>query len=181
MKTIIVMFLLYLNIFAAVKISISDNPPEDTTKYNFMPEKPLALDSLLIIKTDYFKDSAKYSDFKSIAINSGAVKICANDSCNKEKQITIPAGLLISDRTAYELACYRIAMTDVNRRLLIAKEILYHYDKNIKQAQLIYNYQIEDLRQQAKRSWFEQNIKYIAFITGLVTAIATEFAVMRVK
>lgn len=158
----------------------SINKNQSEILYNFMPEKSFVMDSLLIPIAN-FKDSLKYDDFKSISINSGTGMICDNDSCSKEKSIKLPAGILISDRTAVELTNNRIGINDANRRFIIAKELFNNYEKNVKVAEKLYDNRIQDLEKQAKRSWLERNIQYFGVLGGIAITLLTEFAVIKIS
>jgi len=147
--------------------------------YGFMPDSMHIMDSLLTTVSEA-PDLKDYDDFKSVDINGGTGNVCVDDECDSVTQISLQRGILVSDRTAYELAYNRIAITDVNRRLVIANELFTEYYKQIKIAENLYDKRIQYLEKACERSWFEQNSIYFGFLAGIITTVAIQYAVIEV-
>lgn len=171
----LILLLLVLSLIGCQSVVLKTQP----LVYQFMPDSINVLNDLLDTISQP-KDTMKYDDFKTIGINNGKGEICVDDSCDTTKIVTLPAGLLISDRKAYKFKYYEIKVDNVNKRLIITKDLLTSYYKQIKLAQQIYNDRILELEKQNQRSWFERNASYIGFAAGVVATIAVEYIAVRV-
>jgi len=152
---------------------------EDPIVYGFMPDSMTAMRPLL----DTIKQAdslSKYDDFKSIGINGGAGYTCEDDNCKLKTNVTLPAGILVSDRSYYEWTYGKKAIVDVNRRLVIAKELYNSYDKQVKVAEKLYDKRIQKLEADCERSWFEKNMIYFGFAGGIILTILVEYATLQV-
>lgn len=135
---------------------------------SFMP-KYLDFDSLRI---DLPKEPSEILDpnlpyFKQFPLDSG--KICPKN------------GILISDKTAAEYVFYKLGYQRLGMELKMAKYLLKEYYEKSLSVEKTYQDRIKSLEKENKRSWLEKNQGYIGFIFGIVTAILTEWAVLRVK
>lgn len=155
---------------------LSENP----LGYSFMP-KYLNLDSVgpkipsdpsLVIDTSF-------SDYKSIPVKLGVYFL--KNTQGKLDSVTFPAGVLFSEKkTAYYLfyeAEYKRMKTQLFYSDYLNKT---YYDKSLA-AEKLYQDEILRLRKEAKRSWLEQNIGYIGFSAGILSAIFTEVAVIKLS
>jgi len=148
--------------------------------YSFMP-KYLSLDSIgpkipsdpsLVIDTSF-------EDYKAIPIKLGVYAL--KNSQGKVDSITLPRGVLFSEKkTAYYLfyeAEYKRMKTQLYYSDYLAKT---YYDKSLA-AEKLYQDEIIRLRKEAERSWLEKNIGYLGFASGILTAILTEVAVIKLS
>jgi len=165
LKLIILLFC--CSLFARDKEEVENN------LYNFMPESLHIMDTLLSIIPD-IKDSEKYNDFKSLSINYGTGIVCYDDSCIDKDTIDIPAGLVISDKKAYEYLYNKGKIEITNRKLIVAKELFREYDKNVRTANVLYNKELQRLQKSNRRSWWEKNNIYVGFVIGVAVTIAIE-------
>lgn len=146
---------------------------EDSLLYSFMPDSMSAMRPLLdTVKTS--PNLMKYDDFKSIAIDGATAYVCDNDDCKNKTSLTLPAGILVSDRTAFELAYNRTAIQNVNQRLIVAQELFENYNTQVKTAEKLYDKKLQQLDKASQRSWFEKNAAYLGFVAGVVVAILLE-------
>ncbi len=121
------------------------------------------------------KNLEQYDDFKSISIDGGKGYQCKDDNCKDTlMKITLPAGILMSDRKAYLFTYYEKMIEDANRRFIIAKEVNDAHKRQFNVLSNYYDKRIQELEKQNKRSWFERNNIYIGFVIGIATAIAIE-------
>lgn len=132
---------------------------------SFMP-KPFNFDSTVILP----KDPSEVIDatlpyFKQIVVDSG--KICPKN------------GILISDKTAAEYVFYKAGYTRQDKEMKIAKYLLNEYYTQSIAAEKTYLKQIDLLRKESKRNWFEKNAIYFGFVCGIATAILTENFVIK--
>jgi hypothetical protein len=109
----------------------------------------------------------KLPDFQSMTVDSG--------------RIATKNGILISTKKAAMYVFY-----DANYKMLLTKIGILdtlnktYYDKAL-DAEKVYQAQISLLQKDVKRSWLEKNIVYFGFISGVITSILTEYAVLHVK
>jgi hypothetical protein len=152
---------------------------EDSLLYSFMPDSMTAMKPLLdTVKSP--SDLAKYDDFKSIAINGAAAYVCDDDNCKNKTNLTLPAGILVSDRTVFELAYNRTAIQNVNQRLIVAQDLFERYNAQVKTAEKLYDKKLQQLDKASQRSWFEKNAAYLGFVAGIVVAILLESVTIQV-
>lgn len=138
------------------------------------------MDSLLSVIHES-KDAKQYGDFKSINIDGGEGFQCDDDLCHDTlTKLTLPAGILISDRKAFLYSYNEKMIEDVNRRLIIAKEMFNNYQNQVNKASDLYTKRIEELEKKNKRSWFERNNIYIGFVIGITTAILIESITIKI-
>ena len=169
MKKIIV--LIFLMSFSCTKQVLNDPP----LGYSFMPE-PLNMDSIkpyLIDDTNSIVDSTM-EDFVSMSLDSGLL-------ITEEGKITIPPGILISDRKAALYVFYKSSWSRQRSELFYTKYLMNEYYDKSKSAEILYQKEIKRWQEKAQRSWLEQNMVYIGFVAGIATAILTEYAVFNVR
>lgn len=130
--------------------------------------------SNLLLTIPTAKDVDSYTDFKSISVDRGTGIQCEDDDCKDTVKVTLPAGVLLSDRKAYLYVYNEKMIEDVNRRLVIAKELYNLQANKANEAAQLYENRIEKLEKSNKRSWLEKNSIYIGFVIGVATAIAIE-------
>lgn len=152
---------------------------DDPIVYGFMPDSMVVMDSLLTTIPEP-PDLKKFDNFKTISINEGSAVTCTDDECDSVTTVNLPAGLVISDRTGYELAYNRIAVDNANKRFVIANELFTEYNKQVETAEKLYDRRIKYLEKKSERSWMESNSVYIGFLAGIVTTIAIQYAVIEV-
>ena len=145
----------------------------DPVLYNYMPDSINIMDTLLTTVKPSDK-LPQYDDFKSITINGGSAYSCTNDKCTVKDSVKLPAGIVVSDRTYFELLDKRAGIEDVNKRLIVAKELFTSYNKQVKVAEVLYDKQLQLLQKKTERSWIEKNAAYIGFAAGILTAIAVQ-------
>jgi hypothetical protein len=153
---------------------------EDPLLYSFMPDSMTAIKPLLDTVKTLPPDISKYDDFKSIAISGAAAYICDDDNCNAKTNLTLPAGTLVSDRTVFELAYSRIAIQNVNQRLIVAQDLFEKYNAQIKTAEKLYDKRLQQLDKASQRSWFEKNAAYFGFVAGIVVTILLESVTVQI-
>lgn len=159
-----IIYLLLVLCASCSKQVVLDEPP---LQYSFMPNY-LDFDTIVaeLPKTpeDMVElDSLEY--FKQFPIDSG--------------EVSSKFGILISERKAGEYIFYKAGYERIQKELDMSEYLRKeYYDKSLA-AEKLYQQRIVDLKKKAKRSWLEKNIGYIGFITGLATAIITEFAVIK--
>jgi hypothetical protein len=147
-------------------------------KYDFLPTK-LNADSIFYNPPKM--NDVKLNDHQLIALNSGVGKVCANDSCTKVKDLTLPSGVLFSDKATYEYGYLKTVFPVMIQRLAISKDLFKSYQDNIYRVDTLYNNRIVALEKQNERTWLEKNSIYMGFIFGVISAITIEFATNKVK
>lgn len=149
---------------------VLEGPP---LQYSFMP-KYFDLDSIgknLPSDPNTVVDSG-LQDYKSIPIYSG-VFINDNDT------IILPHGVLISEKKAAKYIFYEAEYDRLNVELKYSKSLTKQYYEKSLAAEEIYQKEIIRLRNEARRTWFEKNGPYIGFAAGILSAVLTEIAVIK--
>lgn len=146
---------------------VLDEPP---LGYSFMPAY-LNVDSIqpiVIDDTGKVVDSTM-SDFVSIPTDSGVLTSVSG-------RLTLPAGVLISDRKAALYVFYKSSWERQQKELYYTKYLMKEYYDKSKAAEVLYQSEIVRWRKEAQRTWLEKNIGYIGFGSGLITVILVDFA-----
>jgi len=148
---------------------------EPALGYSFMP-KYMNLDSVgpALPKLPDSLANATALDYKSKPIFGGKYV--------EGKDTTyLPAGVLISEKSAVRFGFYESAYKRVSLELSYSKFLCKdYYDKSLS-AEKLYQDEILRLRKEVKRTWLEKNIGYLGFGLGLTTAVLTEWAVLHVS
>ena len=155
------------------KQAMNDRPLE----YSFMPSY-LSMDSVgpKIPSDPSIVIDTSFKDFKSIPILSGSY---LKSTQNKSDSITLPGGILFSPKKAAYYVFYEAEYQRLKTQLFYTGYLnKTYYDKSLA-AEKVYQDEIVRLRKEVKRSWLEQNIFYIGFLSGIATAILTEYAVFK--
>lgn len=142
--------------------------------YSYMP-KYMDLDSVgeVFPATKEELIDSTFGDFKSISVLGGLVY-------NGYDTLEAPLGVLISEKKAAEYIYYEAEYQRQRIELKYAKHITKdYYDKSL-EAEKLYQDEILKLQKSAKRSWFETNSPYIGFMAGILTAILTEIAIIKI-
>lgn len=144
--------------------------------YSFMP-KCMDIDSVVRIIPGDTSDvvSATTNDYESIAIpDSGVFVSYSGDT------LILPPGVLFSERKTALHVFYRSAWERQARELYYMKYLVGTYCQKSKEAEILYQSEIERLRRQAKRNWLERNAGYIGFGAALVVMAVRDYAVAEI-
>ena len=167
-KVIFLSVLLFL--LSSCTPKVLDAPP---LQYSFMP-KYMDLDSIgPTIPTQEAILDTSLEDFKSIPIDPGTWT-------DGTDTFEVPGGVLISDKKAAEFIYLRSTTERQEVMLKYSKYLNEEYFKKSLEAEKLYQEQIVFLKKKAERSWLERNSAYIGFFAGILTAICTEIAVIKV-
>ena len=169
MRKIILLCLVTLLTISCTKEVLVEPP----LKYSFMPKYldidsvgPQTLDKQVVMDTTL-------DDFKSIPTDEGTL-ITAYDT------LELPAGILISDKKAVEYIFYKSGYERQETMLKYSKYLSQEYYNKSLEAERLYQQEIVDLKKKARRSWLEKNRGYIGFLAGIMSAILTELAIIKV-
>lgn len=141
-------------------------------QYSFMP-RYLELDSIQPLAdqdTSVVVDST-YSDFRSIALDSGVLITQYGDT------VDVPAGILISERKAALSLYYEAAWPRHVTELKYREYLMKNYHDKAVAAEALYQDEIKRLNKKAQRSWIEKNAAYIGFAAALLTMILRDYAI----
>jgi hypothetical protein len=167
--------LISLFLFSCSK-QISNIPP---LGYSYMPNY-INLDTLgtKVLADPSTLIDTNFQDFKTIPIKIG-LHYFKNDQ-NKVDSIILPRGSLISEKKAALFLFYETEYKRLKVQLYytnyLNKEF---YDKSIS-AEKLYQNEIVRLKKECERNWFERNMIYIGFIGGILTAVITEYSVVKI-
>ena len=142
--------------------------------YSFMPNY-VELDSIgpNIPVLDSVVDST-LSDFPAVPLEEGTLVTDEGDT------IYTPAGILISDRDAVEFNYLRSTQESTRKQLYYSEYLRReHYEKTL-DVQALYQEEIAELQEAAKRSWYEQNKGTLGFIGGILTCIFTGVVIVQI-
>ena len=143
---------------------------EQPLKYSYLPQK-VVIDSIM----PEFKNivDTTLPDFESIPIDSGRLITVYKETC------WVHPGVLLSEKKAAQFIFYR---TNYEYMLGKAKILNYlyanYYDQSLV-AEKKYQEVIKQLQKDVQRSWLEKNVVYVGVVAGIVTAILTEYAVIK--
>jgi hypothetical protein len=139
--------------------------------YSFMPDY-LNVDSInpvLVTDTNKIVDSTM-EDYVSIPVTPGVLTFADG------KKLTLPNGVLISERKAMLYPFYKSSWERQQKELYYTKYLMKEYYSKAKAAEILYQSEIVRWKKEAQRSWLEKNMPYIGFGSGLVTMILVDFA-----
>jgi hypothetical protein len=105
-------------------------------------------------------------NFKSVPLDEG-------DSCPRD-------GILVSERRYAEYVYYKAGYTRQEVELKYSKYLMKEYYDKALAAEEAYQNEIIRLRKESQRSWLEKNLGYIGFIGGVLSAVLTEIAIIKV-
>ena len=141
--------------------------------YSFMP-KCVDIDSMVHLAvgdTSQVVDST-YNDFPSIALPDSGVFISFSGDT-----LVLPPGIVFSERKAAFYVYFKSSWERQATELYYMKMLLNTYCEKSKEAEILYQGQIELLTKKAKRSWIERNAGYIGFGAALLVMAVRDFAV----
>lgn len=101
-----------------------------------------------------------YIDFKSIPMEEGTYYV-GDDS------VYVPGGVLISDRKAAYYVFYKSVTERYKAELQAVSKLNKTYYEKAREAEGVYQKEIERLRKDCKRSWFERYAGYIGLVFGV--------------
>lgn len=165
----------YAILFAALLAAscskqVLEGPP---LQYSYML-KYLDIDSIGIsLPSDPGKvvDST-LQDYKSIPVEGGIIFDGADS-------LQAPPGVLLSEKKAMLYVFYEAEYERQKVELKYSKYLSQeYYDKSL-EAEKLYQDEIIRLRKAAERSWLEKNAPYIGFAAGILSAMITEMAVIK--
>ena len=142
--------------------------------YGFMP-KCLDVDSVVHITPRDTSDvvDSTYNDFPSIALpDSGVFVSYSGDT------LVLPPGVLFSERKAALYVYFRSAWERQAEELYYMRYLVSTYCDKSRQAEVLYQGEIERLRKEAKRNWLERNAGYIGFGAALLVMAVRDYAVV---
>jgi hypothetical protein len=142
-------------------------------QYSYMP-KYLDIDSIgaaLPSNPEAIIDSST-EDFKSIPVYGGTV-------FNGYDSLYAPAGVLISEAKASKYVFYEAEYDRLKLELKYAKHLTQEYYQASLAAEKLYQDEIIRIQKEARRSWFEKNAPYLGFAAGILSAVLTELAVIK--
>lgn len=144
--------------------------------YTMLPSY-LNLDSVyaLVVDDTNAVVNESYTDFRSIPLDSGTLTTVYNE------KLKIPGGVLFSDRKAALHIFYRSAWERRGTELKAVKVLNKEYYNQTKAGELLYQREIERLRKQAERSWWEQNAAYIGFGAGVLVGVINNYVLLRIS
>jgi hypothetical protein len=149
---------------------VLDEPP---LQYSFMPDY-MDVDSIgPEIPLEEVVIDSTLEDFKSIPLDEGTL-VTGYDT------VDIPAGVLISDKKAAEFVFYRSGYERQQVELNMARYLSREYYEKSLEAEKLYQQEIVNLREQAKRTWFEQNRGYIGFMAGILSCVLTGVVIVEI-
>ena len=140
--------------------------------YSFMPSY-LNIDSIqpiVIQDTNRVVDSTM-KDFVSVPIDSGLL-------ITRSGKQTLQPGVLISDRKAALYVFYRSSWQELQKELYYTKYLMHEYYDKSKAAEVLYQGEIQRWKKASERSWLEKNIGYVGFVSGLLTVLGVDFALL---
>lgn len=163
-------------VFALLLLAVScskqvmEGPP---LRYSYMPEY-LDIDSIgaVLPSNPEVVVDPSIKDFKSIPVYGGIV-FDGYDS------LPAPAGVLISEAKASKYVFYETEYNRLKVELKYAKHLTKEYYDASLAAEKLYQDEILRLQKEAKRSWFEKNAPYLGFAAGILSAVLTELAVIK--
>jgi len=167
------MLLPLLLLLASCSNKVLDEPP---LNYSMLP-KYLPMDSICTQvqdDTNTVVDST-YKDYDPIFVRAGKYITPKKDT------VALPMGALVSDRWMALHPFYKSAWERYRKELLMANKITQSYYDGAKAGEIQYQSEILRLRKLAKRSWLEENAIYLGFAGGIVAALLTEYAVVKVS
>jgi hypothetical protein len=113
-----------------------------------------------------------YNDFPSIALpDSGVFVSYSGDT------MILPPGILFSERKAALYVYFRSAWERQATELYYMKMLVGTYCDKSKQAEILYQGEIDRLTKKSKRNWLERNAGYIGFGAALVVMAVRDYAV----
>lgn len=143
---------------------------ETPLKYSAIPSYTDAYE----IKPYELEDTSRvidstYNDYPPIPLDSGRhVSIYGDTTC-------LPGGILISDRKASLYIFYKAGWKRQQKEL-VARDSMYHNFRNkMKKAETYYQDKIGRLKEEARRSWIEENMGYLGFGAGILTCLLLSF------
>jgi hypothetical protein len=170
MKTWIISLMAILSLMSCTKEVLNERP----LNYSMMPSY-LDVETILpaIAKDTIINSKAK--DFVSIPLDSGKLITVYKDT------LQIPPGILISEKKAALYTFYKSNYEQQQTKINILDTLNWTYYHKALDAEKIYQFQIQLLQHDVKRTWLEQNMVYFGFGAGLLLAILTEWAVLQAK
>lgn len=144
--------------------------------YSFMP-KCIDLDSVVHIVPRDTSDvvDSTYSDFQSIALPDSGVFISYSGDT-----MVLPAGVVISERKAALYVYYKSSWERQVSELRYMKYLLDVHCSKAKEAEVLYQHEIERVRKEAKRNWLERHAGYIGFGAALLVMAVRDYAVVNI-
>jgi hypothetical protein len=132
------------------------------------------IDSIVNIAVGDTSDvvDSTYNDFTSISIpDSGYYVSFSGDT------LLVPPGILISERKAALYVYFRSSWERQATELYFLKMLVNTYCERSHQVELLYQREIDGLRKQVRRNWFEKNAGYVGFGAALLVMVVRDFAV----
>lgn len=167
------LILVLLMVSCSTKQILNDRP----LGYSFMPSY-LSMDSVgpkipsdpsLVIDTSF-------KDFKSVPVLSGTYYL---KSGTKLDSTILPGGVLFSPKKAAYYVFYEAEYQRLKTQLFYTEFLNKTYYTKSLAAEKLYQDEIVRLKTEVKRTWLEKNVVYIGFVSGLATAILTEYAIFQ--
>lgn len=143
-------------------------------QYSYMP-KYLDIDNIgtVLPKSPGIIIDSSFEDFKSIPVYGGFI-------FDGEDSVQAPAGVLISESKAAKYVFYESEYDRQKIELKYAKHLTREYYKASLAAEKLYQEEILRLQKEAKRTWLEKNAPYLGFMAGVLSAVLTELAVIKI-
>lgn len=150
---------------------VLDEPP---LQYSFLP-KHFTLDSVKVKVNDDTNSvfDKTYSDFVSVAIDSGLLKTIHGDT------LRLRPGVLISEKKAALYTFYKSSWERYRTEIEISNRLLDSYYDRAGEAEMLYQAEIVRLRKEVKRSWLEKNMGYIGFTGGVLAIILSNYVIFK--
>jgi hypothetical protein len=146
---------------------------QQSLKYSYLPSK-INIDSLLPFN---IKDSIvdfSLQDFKSMQLDSGRLITIYKDT------IMTHSGILISEKKAALYVFYKNNCEYLDKKIILSNSLYTECIEKSLIAEKIYQEEIKNLKKQTEYNWLKENLVYFGFFAGIITAILTEFAVVKV-
>jgi len=167
MKILILLSLVFLIGCSSTKPVTNEQP----LGYSFMP-KPFNPDSILpnlptTPDTLVNKDALSFSP-----------KFFLGGRIGKD---SLPPGILISEKSSVRYIFYEAAFKrmKIEYDLMLSLNTIYYKQSLV--AEKAYQDEIIKLKKEAERSWLEQNLGYIGFGAGIITTVATGWALVHIS
>lgn len=162
-------FILFFLVASCSK-QVLDGPP---FRYSYMP-KYLDIDSIgaVLPQDPEVVIDSTLQDFKSVPVYGGII-------FDGDDSLQAPAGVLISEAKAAKYVFYETEYDRLKIELKYAKHLTQEYYDASLAAEKLYQQEIIRLQKEAKRSWLEKNAPYLGFAAGILSAVLTEIAVIK--
>lgn len=167
------LILVLLVVSCSTKQILNDRPLE----YSFMPGY-LSMDSVgpKIPSDPSLVVDTSFKDFKSVPVLSGMYYL---KSGTKLDSTILPGGVLFSPKKAAYYVFYEAEYQRLKTQLFYTEFLNKTYYTKSLAAEKLYQEEIVRLKKEVKRTWLEKNVVYIGFVSGLATAILTEYAIFQ--